>query len=95
MFNMTSIGLRELRQNASHWVDRAASGETIEITDRGRPVAQLGPQRHESVYERLVATGEITLPTSDESLADIKPLPRRPGKSLSEIVEEMRGEERY
>lgn len=92
---MTSIGPRERWQNAAHWVGRAAAGETIEITNRGRPVAQLGPQRHESVYERLVATGEITLPTSDESLADIEPLPAWDGPSPSQILEDLRSSERW
>ena len=40
---MMRVGIRELRQDASTWVRRAAAGETIEVTDRGRPVAQLGP----------------------------------------------------
>ncbi len=92
---MTSIGLRELRQNASHWVDLAAAGETIEITNRGRPVAQLGPQRHESTYERLVATGEITEATSGAPLVDIEPLPPWNGPSPSQVLEELRTAERY
>jgi hypothetical protein len=35
-----SIGVRELRQNASHYLSRVAAGEFIEITDLGRPVAR-------------------------------------------------------
>ena len=40
MCHMERIGLRELRQHASRYVDRAAAGEPIEI----------------SVHDRLVAT---------------------------------------
>lgn len=40
---MRSIGLRELRQNASEYVRRAEAGETIAITVSGREVAQLTP----------------------------------------------------
>ncbi|MFZ0158918.1 MAG: type II toxin-antitoxin system prevent-host-death family antitoxin [Kineosporiaceae bacterium] len=40
---MVSVGIRELRQNASVHVAAAAAGERITITDRGRPVAALVP----------------------------------------------------
>lgn len=43
MCYMERIGLRELRQHASQYVDRAAGGESIEITVRGRLVAMLVP----------------------------------------------------
>ncbi len=93
MCNMTTIGLRELRQNASHWVARAASGETIEITNRGRPVAQLTGKRPGSVFERLVASGEITTPAATESIADIEPLEPWEGASPSEVLEDLRTSE--
>src|SRR5207244_1156571 len=38
---MASVGIRELRQRASELLRRVAAGETIEVTDRGRPVALL------------------------------------------------------
>ena len=40
---MDRIGVRELRQNASKYLARVEKGETLEITDRGRPVALLTP----------------------------------------------------
>ena len=40
---MESIGLRELRQNASDLVKRAEDGETLLVTVSGRPAAVLGP----------------------------------------------------
>lgn len=40
---MSSVGIRDLKQNASAVVARAAAGEIIAVTDRGRPVAQLTP----------------------------------------------------
>lgn len=42
---MDSVGLRELRQNASKLVRRVEAGEAITITVSGRPVAQLSPVR--------------------------------------------------
>lgn len=38
--NMAEVGIRALKQNASAVVSEAAGGETVTITDRGRPVAQ-------------------------------------------------------
>src|SRR5680860_37507 len=35
---MRSIGIRELRQRASEYLRLVASGETVEVTDRGRPL---------------------------------------------------------
>ncbi len=40
---MTTVGLRELRQNASELVRQAQAGETVTVTVAGRPAAQLSP----------------------------------------------------
>lgn len=45
MVDMTRVGLRELRQNASELVRRVEAGEEIEITVAGRPGARLVPVR--------------------------------------------------
>ncbi|HXI18655.1 MAG TPA: type II toxin-antitoxin system prevent-host-death family antitoxin [Chloroflexota bacterium] len=37
------VGVRELRQNLSVYLRRVEAGETLRVTDRGRPVALLGP----------------------------------------------------
>ena len=62
---MTSVGVRELRQRASELLRRVETGETIEITDRGRPVALLSPIPAGSPYERMVASGEIQCAAAD------------------------------
>ena len=56
---MMSVGVRELRQQASELLRRVERGEVIEITDRGRPVAQLGPLPVGSPLEQLRAAGDI------------------------------------
>jgi prevent-host-death family protein len=54
------IGIRELRQNASAYLKRVASGESITVTDRGVPVAVLiPPPRDASLRERLRLNGEL------------------------------------
>jgi prevent-host-death family protein len=56
---MASVGVRELRQRASELLRRVEAGETIEITDRGRPVALLSPMPEGGPYEQMLASGEI------------------------------------
>lgn len=58
---MGQIGIRELKQNASAVVARAAAGESITITDRGRPAARLTPLEA-STLERLYASGQASAP---------------------------------
>ncbi|MGI8535023.1 MAG: type II toxin-antitoxin system Phd/YefM family antitoxin [Mycobacteriales bacterium] len=56
---MTSVGIRELRQRASELLRQVQLGESIEITDRGRPVALLGPLPEGSQLERLREAGQV------------------------------------
>ena len=77
---MTRVGVRELRQRASELLRLVERGETIEITDRGRPVALLGPLPDGSPLERLrlageidEATGDIDLPTPLDSIGSDLP----------------------
>ncbi len=60
-----SVGVRELRQRASELLRRVSDGETIEITDRGRPVALLAPPPEGSPFERLRASGEVETATGE------------------------------
>ncbi len=71
MSHMERIGVRELRQNASRYLRRVAEGESIEITDRGRPVAVLVPARRRG-WDALVEEGRVRLGEGD--VLDVKPL---------------------
>ena len=62
---MTSVGVRELRQRASELLLLVEKGETIEITDRGRPVALLTPIAAGSPLEQPRAAGEVEPATAD------------------------------
>ncbi len=92
------IGIRELRQHASVYVDLAEKGYTVDITNRGQLVARLVPAKEpESPLERLIAAG-IVEPAEDEGdILDIEPYPAvPPGRpTASEILMQMREEERY
>ena len=52
---MASVGVRELRQRASELLRRVQAGETIEVTDHGRPVALLAPLDVGEPLDRLRA----------------------------------------
>jgi prevent-host-death family protein len=91
---MSEVGIRALKQNASAVVAKAASGELVTITDRGRPVAQMVPVASSRV-EALIAA-ERARPAL-RRLSDLpSPAQRRSGQPrLSEELEDMRQAERY
>jgi prevent-host-death family protein len=85
---MSEVGIRALKQNAAAVVARAAAGETITITDRGRPVAQLMPLPR-SRLARMIEAGQVR--PARRRLADLDPPPR--GPSLSAELARMRDAE--
>ena len=90
------VGVRELRQNLSVYLRRVReTGEAYEVTERGQPVARLTPleERPQSLLDRLIAEGRATASTRD--LLEIEPLPADGGRPLSEVLVEMRKEERW
>ncbi len=56
---MRSIGIRELRQQASRYLREVEAGTSIEITDRGRPVALLVPVPTEGALAQLAVSGRL------------------------------------
>ncbi|CAN5666397.1 MAG: type II toxin-antitoxin system Phd/YefM family antitoxin [Ilumatobacteraceae bacterium] len=82
---MSSVGVRELRQRASQLLRLVEAGETIEITDRGRPVALLTPIPDLSPLERMRAAGE-TIPAIG-SIDDLpEPLELKPGQVPASVI---------
>lgn len=70
------IGIRELRQHASVYVDLAEKGYTVDITNRGRLVAQLVPVNEPgSPLERLIAAGIIEPAEEAGGVGDLEPYP--------------------
>jgi prevent-host-death family protein len=73
---MDRIGVRELNQNTSQVLARVSGGETIEITDRGHPVARLVPVASDSsMLARLVSSGRAVAPVASSPV----PLPPQLG----------------
>ena len=54
------IGVRELKAKLSAVLQRAAAGEVITVTDRGRPVATLGPPHGVVDLDTAVEQGWVT-----------------------------------
>ncbi len=91
---MKTVGIRELRQQASKVLREVEGGETFEITDRGRPVARLTPVPVSSPLEQLRAAGETSGPPVAN--ADFpEPLTLPDGmESPSVVLERLRADER-
>ena len=88
---MERIGVRELRQHASRYLARVGRGETLEITDRGRPVARLVPVLTDT-WAAMVADGRVTPAEDDVDLAD--ETPGDFGVAASTELAELRDDER-
>jgi len=68
-------------------------GETIEVTDRGRPVALLVPLPQGSVLNKLRAAGEVESATG--AIDDLPPpLPSRGRDLPSQVLARLRRDER-
>jgi prevent-host-death family protein len=88
----STVGVRELRQNLSVYLDRVKKGEALTVTEHGAAVALLSPlSAAASALDRLVAAGTATRPI--RSVRDLpRPLKVRLDRALSDILDDMRGE---
>jgi prevent-host-death family protein len=90
---MMSVGVRELRQRASELLRLVERGETVEVTDRGRPVAVLAPIPGRGALDELLATGQID--PGHGNVDDLpEPLDFGDGPTASEVLAALRRDER-
>ncbi len=68
---MADVGVRELKQRLSDYLERAERGEVIRVTDRGRPKAILGPLPGRARLEQGVVEGWVT-PGSGAGLREVR-----------------------
>ena len=61
------VGVRELRNNLSRYLERVRDGEEVVVTDRGRAIARVSPIGVERVLDRLIADGVVTPATLNEA----------------------------
>lgn len=86
-----TVGVAELRQNLSRYLKRVGHGERLLVTDRNRPVAELGPPPATGgALDRLIAEGRVARP-----LRRGLPAPLRLGGdsyALTRALDEVRGD---
>jgi prevent-host-death family protein len=89
------IGARELKTRLGAYLREVREGNTIIVTDRGEPVAELRPLPRGGTTEKarldeLVALGKLTH-GSRKALSSFRPIPLE-GRPVSETIAEDRKE---
>jgi len=93
---MEAAAVSYLNQHTRAVLDLVRKGHTVEITDRGKPIARIVPIRPTltGVAARLVADGRARAPRKDRSL----PWPAGPvdpASAGSRALVDLREDERY
>jgi len=78
---MSTVGSFEAKTKLAELLDKVEAGETVTITRRGRPVAQLVPVRPENEQERMRALVEEIKRTRVG-----RGKPAGPGTTIAELV---------
>jgi prevent-host-death family protein len=89
-----SVGVRELRQSASKVLDQVKEGAIIEITEHGVPVARISPIT-KSLYDEYIESGLIKPARNPDWRPTKNPAKIIGKKTSTDILMEMRAEERY
>jgi prevent-host-death family protein len=91
MYMSNTVGVAKLRQNLSVYLRRVERGERLIVTDRNRPVAELGPPATSgAALDRLIAEGRVSRPIR-RGLPGPLQLSGDP-RALSRALDEVRGE---
>ena len=81
------VGIRELKNQLSRYLERVRDGDEVVVTDRGRAIARVVPFGDERVLDRLVAEGVVT-PARREKRRATKPITTK--GTVSDLVVEQR-----
>lgn len=83
------VGVRDLKNNLSRYLDRVKAGEEVIVTDRGRPVARLSAVDSSMDHlSDLIAAG-LVRPATRPSRR-VPPRRIKPAGSVSDLVAEQR-----
>ncbi len=84
---MAEVGIRELRDHLSKYLEEVQAGNDIVVTDRGRAIARILPMNGERTIDRLIREGRVTpAKTRTRSL----PTPIKTKGTVSDLVAEQR-----
>ena len=84
---MSRVGIRELRDHLSQYLERVQAGEEVVVTDRGRAIARVVPLNGESTLDRLIREGLVTPPRRPKGPA---PMPVKTAGTVSDLISEQR-----
>ena len=97
MNKKTVVGVRELKSGLSAYLRRVRQGQSLVVTDRGEPVAEIRPIKPktdiDAILLKLEAEGRVTLPTTSR-MPRFRPIKARGGALLSDVIIEDR-EDRF
>ena len=83
------VGVRDLKNNLSRYLDQVEAGVEVVVTDRGRPIARLNGI-DDVPRDKLAALIEAGLVRPPTSKARQRPVPLSADGSVSELVAEQR-----
>ena len=81
------VGVKELRNHLSRYLQRVRDGDEVVVTDRGRAIARVVPVGAERVLDRLIAEGVVT-PARQPKRRTARPI--RAKGTVSDLVAEQR-----
>ena len=87
----SEVGIRELKNGLSGYIDRVRNGEEVIVTDRGRPVARLSSldAAHDHLAE-LIAAGIVRAPTTRKGRRHVPEHRIKSKGTVSDLVAEQR-----
>jgi prevent-host-death family protein len=86
-----NVGVRELRQNLSRYLQRVKEGQAFVVTERGQEVARLTPsERYATPLAELIAERGASIPQGD--LVQLMSAPGAPagGPRSEDVLAELR-----
>ena len=91
MASEVTVGVRELKTHLSRYIRIAKAGETVIVTERGKPVIRLQPVG-QTVRERLLAAAEAgILRWNGRDLEPIEPpVENRGSRTIADLLLEDR-----
>ncbi len=84
---MSQVGIRELRDHLSRYLERVQAGEEVVVTDRGRAIARVLPIEGERTIDRLIREGVVTPAQRPKQAA---PQPVEAAGTVSDLVARQR-----
>ena len=84
---MSEVGVRELRDHLSRYLEHVQSGEELVVTDRGRAIARVVPVGGERTIDKLIRLGLVT---PAERRTRRRPTTIRTAGTVSDLVADQR-----